>query len=301
MIKKAQGCLAGLCVGDALGSQLEFMHPLAIDLLDDREISMMTGSNIFHSLPGQITDDGEMALCLVNSLLDNHYVYDQAMARKYYVEWIKSNPIDNGITTRNALLYDVISPTSESNGALMRVAPLGIALYNKKFGQIINASIADARITHDNNVVFDCNSLFTLTIAMLMTVQNLSGEQIVQRIKLLGEMSRLDLSILNDSERLPEDYYTCMGHVKIAFQNAFYHLRKETPFKEAIIQTIRNGGDTDTNAAICGALMGAFWGIDAIPHKWLETVMNCESDRPLKYKTNNILEIAKKLLTKKDD
>lgn len=35
------------------------------------------------------------------------------------------------------------------------------------------------------------------------------------------------------------------------------------------------GGDTDTNAAICGALLGAVYGLDAIPGQWVERVLNC--------------------------
>lgn len=297
MIKKAQGCLAGLCVGDALGSQLEFMHPLAIELLDEKELSTMTGSNIFNTRPGQITDDGEMALSLCNSLIDNDFVYDLNLTKSYYIDWLKSIPVDIGFTTRNALMYDVKNKQSESNGSLMRVAPLAIAYHKKKFGQIINVAVADSMITHDNKRVFECNAMFCLAIALMVSNSSLTGEQIVHRVKLLSEMSRFDLTWLEESVNIPEDFYTNMGHVKIAFRNAFFHLRNETPFREAILHTIRRGGDTDTNAAICGALMGAFWGIDAIPISWLSSVINCNSDRPLKYRTNNILEISKKLLT----
>jgi ADP-ribosyl-[dinitrogen reductase] hydrolase len=35
------------------------------------------------------------------------------------------------------------------------------------------------------------------------------------------------------------------------------------------------GGDTDTNAAICGALLGAVYGLDAIPTRWVDPVLNC--------------------------
>ena len=112
MIKYAQGCLAGLCVGDALGSQFEFMHPFAIDLLDNKELSMMTGSKIFNSLPGQITYDGEMAMCLVNSLIDNNFVYDKELTRQHYYAWAKSSPIDMGFTIRNSVLYNILNPQS---------------------------------------------------------------------------------------------------------------------------------------------------------------------------------------------
>ena len=238
-----------------------------------------------------------MTLCLVNSLVDSDYVYDPNLTKEYYVEWAKSIPVDMGITTRAALISNIKNPQSESNGALMRVAPLGIVYKNYKFGQIINAAVADASITHNNVKVFECNSMYSLAIAMLMNNSSMPGRDIIARVRLLAEMSRFDLTWLDESVTLPEDYYTCMGHVKIAFQNAFFHLRNETPFREAILHTIRKGGDTDTNAAICGALMGAFWGIDAIPKAWLSAVINCTSDRPLKYRTNNILEISRKLLT----
>ncbi|MCL4735256.1 MAG: ADP-ribosylglycohydrolase family protein, partial [Candidatus Omnitrophica bacterium] len=35
------------------------------------------------------------------------------------------------------------------------------------------------------------------------------------------------------------------------------------------------GGDTDTNAAICGALLGAVYGRNAIPGQWVESLLNC--------------------------
>lgn len=298
MFKYAQGCLAGLCVGDALGSQLEFMHPLAIDLLDDKEIAMMVGSHIFHSKPGQITDDGEMAMCLVNSLLDNNAVYSISRTKKYYVEWAHSSPIDMGITTRNALFYNKLDIKSESNGALMRIAPLAIANYNKQYKHIINDAVADASITHNNMRVLECNAIFSLAIISALNNNSRTGEELVHRVKLMTEMSRFKSDWLEESVNKPEDYFTHMGHVKIAFQNAFYHLRNQTPFKKAIIDTIRCGGDTDTNASICGALMGAFWGIEEIPSNWLKTVIECKPDRPAKYHTNNILDQAKKLLTK---
>jgi len=45
--------------------------------------------------------------------------------------------------------------------------------------------------------------------------------------------------------------------------------------EEAVVDTVMRGGDTDTNAAICGALLGAVWGRNAIPDQWTECVLNC--------------------------
>jgi hypothetical protein len=41
------------------------------------------------------------------------------------------------------------------------------------------------------------------------------------------------------------------------------------------VEAVMRGGDTDTNAAICGALLGAVYGLDAIPAQWVDRVLNC--------------------------
>jgi len=42
------------------------------------------------------------------------------------------------------------------------------------------------------------------------------------------------------------------------------------------------GGDTDTNAAIAGALLGAVYGLDAIPAQWKDKVLSCRPEDGLK-------------------
>jgi ADP-ribosyl-[dinitrogen reductase] hydrolase len=49
-----------------------------------------------------------------------------------------------------------------------------------------------------------------------------------------------------------------MCWVAIAYQNAFYHLARGSSFEDALVETVALGGDTDTNAAIAGALLGSF-------------------------------------------
>lgn len=42
-----------------------------------------------------------------------------------------------------------------------------------------------------------------------------------------------------------------------------------------IIDTVMQGGDTDTNAAIADALLGALYGEDSLPDHWTEAILNC--------------------------
>ncbi len=59
------------------------------------------------------------------------------------------------------------------------------------------------------------------------------------------------------------------------FRNALWQLVHAPNLEEAVVDTVIRGGDTDTNAAICGALLGAVWGRKAIPDQWTECVLNC--------------------------
>ena len=62
-----RGCLLGALVGDAAGATLEFLgrKPDAAEV--DRALEMV-GGGPWRTAPGQITDDGELALCLARAL-----------------------------------------------------------------------------------------------------------------------------------------------------------------------------------------------------------------------------------------
>jgi hypothetical protein len=52
--------------------------------------------------------------------------------------------------------------------------------------------------------------------------------------------------------------------------------------EDGIVDTVRRGGDTDTNAAVAGALLGAVYGQEAISERWTKVILACrpEADRP---------------------
>jgi ADP-ribosylglycohydrolase len=65
------------------------------------------------------------------------------------------------------------------------------------------------------------------------------------------------------------------GWVLIALHNAFFQLLHAATFEDAIVATVRAGGDTDTNAAICGALVGAVDGRESVPQQWRDMITSC--------------------------
>ena len=89
-----------------------------------------------------------------------------------------------------------------------------------------------------------------------------------------------------------------------AFHNAFFWLMSGAALEHAVIATVAAGGDTDTNAAICGALLGALQGRDAVPLQWRNAVLTCRPvpakdvrhPRPSDYWPDDALELAEALI-----
>jgi ADP-ribosylglycohydrolase len=102
----------------------------------------------------------------------------------------------------------------------------------------------------------------------------------------------------------PGDFQHQMGWVLIALQNAFFHLAAGTAAEPALVTTVGQGGDTDTNAAIAGALLGAADGRTSLPVRWVMPVLTCRPDpglhparpRPDEYWPDDLLDLTEALL-----
>jgi ADP-ribosylglycohydrolase len=88
----ARGALLGAFVGDASGATLEFLGRKPSN--EDVETALsMVGGGCWRVAPGQITDDGELALCLTRSLAGAQAV-DRDKVAEAYVDWFNSGPFD---------------------------------------------------------------------------------------------------------------------------------------------------------------------------------------------------------------
>jgi ADP-ribosylglycohydrolase len=325
---RAAGCLVGLLVGDSLGSEVEFQKAAQIAASHPNGVRDMTSEGTWHTLPGQATDDGELALSLARSL-DAEGRFDEQAIAGAYAAWYLSSPFDMGMTTRMALAPagdawraggDVAAAcrsaqnlTSQANGALMRIAPLAIFGARASREDLVRWSRADATLTHPHVVCQDANAAYVVAIASLIAPASASegsGEQAYALALQHARDSNADASITRTIERAehapPE---RCdgehQGWVLIALQNAFYRLLHARSVEEALVETISQGGDSDTNGAICGALVGAAWGLEAIPERWRQAVRTCTPEqggegvkrpRPAVYWPHDAEQLAARLL-----
>ena len=279
-ISRAQGCLIGQLAGDALGSLVEFQAPEEIRWKYPDGIRDMADGGTWDTIAGQPTDDSELALMLARTLVKRS-AFDRDAIRDAYIFWYESDPFDCGYTTSNGLTGHH-KPDSQANGAMMRVSPLGIFGANYDLKQVADWARQDAAITHIHQICQDTSALFAMAIAY--TIRTGCGastlyEQIISWAPEITTRQSIIETIQAAKDAPPEDYTVNQGWVLIAFQNALYQLLHAPSTEQGIIDTVMQGGDTDTNAAICGALLGAVNGLPAIPERWVETLRNCRPER----------------------
>ncbi len=302
---RAIGCLLGQLSGDALGSLVEFQTPPKIRQKYPDGVRLMHDGGTWNTIAGQPTDDSEMALGLARSIVaEGTYVQDAA--RKAYEDWLHSNPFDIGNTVRDGLDH-LPNHDSQANGALMRIAPLGIFGAGRPLAQVGAWAEQDAVITHPNPVCRQINNLFARAISHAIATGPTPAElyeSIRGWAKELAVLAAVNDVIAAAEYAPPADFTHQQGWVMIAFQNALFQLLNAPSLEEGVIRTIAGGGDTDTNAAIAGALLGAVHGEQAIPAQWRQSVLSCRPEqgranvhrpRPEIYWPADAVELAEEL------
>lgn len=306
MLQRARGCLMGQLAGDALGGQVEFCSPEQIRRCYPEGVREMQDGGTWNTLAGQPTDDSEMALALARSLVEVGS-YKEKIVRAAYLRWINSGPFDCGMTIRAGLNG---SPNAESqaNGALMRVSPLGIFGARRNLAEVAEWAQLDALITHPHPICQHVNALFAMAIASAVR-EACTAEKLYQQILLwaeqMGVAPMLMAATLAAQDSPPADFVHHQGWVLIAWQNALFQLLHAPNVADALPATISFGGDTDTNAAITGALLGAVCGVESLPAGWQSSILQCKPSpdrpdaahpRPVEYWPVDAYEIAEYLL-----
>lgn len=285
--------LTGLAIGDALGMPFETCSPT-----DSRLVSW-TGeyaASTHHGLnPGQYTDDTQMAVALSTSLLMAGE-YNPANAAAAYRDWFHRDPRGIGGTIKRAMerldageapavsgRYDASESTWIGNGVSMRIAPLGLFYASMQpLSALLLAVEADAAITHQHpDAVHAATAvavavrhavrerrtgvLGTVLTTLARTATPTQSPRLMRRLaELLFELAR---------GTAPSSLFDADDAVGISAL-ALYIVDVTGCYEEAVTTAIRLGGDTDTRAAIVGAIAGAAYGLEAIPPAWFQNIEN---------------------------
>lgn len=307
-----QGTLVGVVLGDALGAPHEYCRNLAYTGKLEHSSQFFTRWQGSYTLPpGQVTDDSEMTIILARSLLQGGG-YDPDKVALSYMEWANSGVRTIGTNTRglfkgiktlkgykariSKILRLPLSERSQSNGSLMRCSPLSVL----KDDECIEA---DCNLSNPHPVTIDCNRVYVN--ALRDCQRGLSREEIVSLALLRSQTEEVKETLqgaLSEGERdVREKRGWCLHSLWCAFR-AFSRFDS---YSEAIGWVIRLGGDTDTNAAITGGLMGAHMGLNAMLSETetsenLKILLAADSSngdcpRPGCYQPKDILDLGERL------
>ena len=274
------GSVLGLALGDAAGAPFEFLR--AANVPEPAPLFDLPWMDL---PPGSTTDDTAMARNLVLSLAACDGLDPDDLVRRH-LEWFSSDPPDVGTLTRRVLkrvadgqqaadaalrIWLERGPeVSAGNGSVMYCAPLGVA-YAHRPDQLEHLAPRLSALTHVDERCRTAVLAVTLTVASLVRGEDRQtaartavdaalpregGEELEFLVEAVGRSRAID----------GPDQGFCLFTAAAALQA----LVASDGFEPAIRHVIGMGGDTDTNAAVTGALLGASVGASGLPPAWLD-------------------------------
>ena len=282
---RCTGLIVGAAVGDALGAPFEFQDAGTYrNNFPDPiygGIGEMIGGGSFRWLPGEFTDDTQMALSLALSILECDG-FDPDHLWSFWRSWA-NRPTDIGNTTKHSLSFenrhDVSHPNpslTAANGALMRSFPL--ALLTISTDELRSIALEQGTMTHPHPAA---RWGAWLGVAMMHSaVQgNDPFKTLDEELALMPKDVAKDFLPLLVPQWQPTSGRINNGSIWGCLADAVWAVRNTTSFEDAVVKAVNLGDDTDTVACVAGALAGAIYGIQAIPSRWT-TYLNGEVNTP---------------------
>lgn len=294
-----RGCLMGLAVGDALGGRFEGQSAERI-----RERAP-TVDRLVGSVGEELwyTDDTQMAIGVAEALAAEGAIVERRLCEAFAANYVPSRGYGRGA---RAVLEAIIDGRdyrgvaanhfpggSFGNGAAMRVAPVGLCFRDDPQMTLDQARLS-ALPTHVHPLGIEGAQLLALAVAHASRVEHFErgaffGELLahcrssayrarLERAEAIGTPEEL-ASLGNGIEAL-ESVPTAIASFGLS----------PNCYQQTVGNLILLGGDTDTLAAMAGAICGAFLGIDSIPEALVDNLEQSAKGR------GYILALADRLL-----
>lgn len=296
LLDRFRGVMLGLAAGNALGVPVEGESAHAIRRRFSGGVTEISPQERDRSWD----DDLAQAALLAETLAESDELDPEAFAARLVV-WAQQNGRGIGTLTRSVIdelkrgrptqeaarLAWERNPTSNAgNGAVMRCPP--VALRHLRSGiDLVRTARSSALVTH-----YDARCEWSTVVAAVATATCLSGNpapvgDMAAAAGAIGGKGWLADSIAQVTEAaqsvegvtlsaLELDNPVDMGFTLKAMQVALWCTAQPEGFEETVVAVVNEGGDTDTNGAIAGAVMGARHGASTIPQRWLDNIADTE-------------------------
>lgn len=290
---RVAGGLLGVHAGDALGATVEFSPWAEIRARYPDGVREIVGGGPFGWPPGHATDDTDLTRAVLLAQLSPGSDVVRAAADNM-VDWLRgdwpgrepgSEPRDIGGATRDGLRRYLRTGDPRDagagagragNGSLMRCLPTALAVPERD--RRIRESMEISAITHDDpRCTVACAAYNEIAAALLAdaapaeavavgrtTADRLGGSEVAAAIDHGRTLRPATLAATGETS-LPD---AAAGFVLDSLSLAVAALLDPRALPEVLIDVVRVGNDTDTNAAIAGGLLGVRDGVTAIPARW---------------------------------
>lgn len=281
------GAFVGTGVGDALGAGFEGLAPFDLRTIE----AVVEEREVF-----RYTDDTHMMIGVAESLAAKGGFDGEHMAevfvRNYEAEPWRGYGPGPPLIFRMLRLGDcwdrvgdkVYHGGSYGNGSAMRVAPVG-ALYHDDPDSLREVAYMSSQITHSHELGKEGAALQAYAVALALSMRCDSSFDAEEFLSKLANFVRHTVyrERLAKAKRLLNMGDTAaivgeLGHGVEAFNSvptAIYCFASHAgSFKDAVLFAVGLGGDTDTIAAMTGAISGAYLGIEGIPEGWCSRLEN---------------------------
>jgi ADP-ribosyl-[dinitrogen reductase] hydrolase len=274
LASRARGALLGHAVGNALGVPTEFLE---------------TAERIVAEFPGGVRDihrrdtpesphDDDLALSIIlaEELLEAD-VDLRRLARRW-IEWAERDGRGIGLWTRAALRHIQVhdSPPASTggqagNGTVSRCLPVALRALTQP-ANLVSGTYHTAALTHpDDRCTWGAVAVNVAAARLLQGRRdfipdvlevlraNDAPEELLAAVRRVPLERREELSVVG----------AAAGYVVRCVEIALWFAHHEPNLERGLIWLVNAGGDTDTNAAVAGGLMGARDGEAAIPARWV--------------------------------
>jgi ADP-ribosylglycohydrolase len=271
-----RGLVYGALIGDAVGVQLKYSLHKPTPAQVDRSFRLEGGG--YHGVAmGQFSQASEITMLLLQCLKKRSCGYDNRMVALAYRRWYLSLPFEIDQTLINVCRdicpyrHDVVECMMQNasernyecinNSCFIRVVALSMVTCRMSEADSIDLILEDLRLTHPNPILMDAVIAYALALRHLL----IQERDAIGAVKIVGKY------LYNRNPEV-EDWFadaiigyqppSCpyFNSARHSFIYVFYHLYRQTPYSQAIKETLLQGGDTDTNCFLVGAMMGAYYG-----------------------------------------
>ncbi len=302
-----RGALVGAAVGDALGSTVDRLSRPEVKAKYGIHRELIGGGRL-KLKAGELGDDTRLAFEVAQSIVENGEVDIKDIATRM-VEYCAKESSGTGMGPTTKAVLTTLKPRGKDlfaasrkvwqahggdvagSGSMARVAPIGM-FRRVAFKELIQETLDVCRLTHMDPRCVDSCLAFNFGVSYLTSGKDpskllfktwrfLADTRATKEYReQIGEEDSVDpaqdmVKYLKAVNNVAYDELQANGMAIETTQSAYWLTLNAIDFEEGLVRAVNLGGDAATLGAVAGGLLGARFGEQAIPERWLESLDMC--------------------------